>query len=492
MKKVASGLFPIILLNRKSGKPLHRQLYESFRAAVLRGILKAGDKVPSSRCLASELRISRIPVLTAYAQLLAEGYFEGRRGSGTYVASGVPRQWRFEESDRSTTPEPPAARRVSRRSGKVPAFKQRPWVNRSGAFVVGTVSGEDFPSQVWASLTNRHVRRMSVHSLHYGDPLGLETLRTTIADYLRRTRALNCDASQIMVVSGSQQGLDLCGRVLLNPGDRVWLEEPGYRLARHVFALAGCLLVPVPVDSEGMQVSEGISRYRKARAAFVTPSHQFPLGCTMSASRRLQLLDWAHRSGSWIIEDDYDNEYRYESMPISSLQGLDRGSRVIYIGTFSKTLFPSLRIGYLVIPHDLVARFVSVRLAMDVYPPRLYQEVLNDFMGEGHFARHIRRMRLLYSQRRSALVESIREEFGDTMKLLGAEAGMHVVATLENGRKDRSISERAALKNLWLWPLSSSYLQEPAGQGFILGFGSVTPRQVPNAVRRLRGVIEDC
>jgi len=333
---------------------------------------------------------------------------------------------------------------------------------------------------------------MSVHSLHYGDPLGSEAFRTTIADYLRRTRAVNCDAGQIMVVSGSQQGLDLCARALLNPGDRVWLEEPGYRLARHVFALAGCRLAPVPVDLEGIQVSVGISRYRKACAAFVTPSHQFPLGCTMSASQRLQLLDWAHRSGAWIIEDDYDNEYRYESMPISSLQGLDGGSRVIYIGTFSKTLFPSLRIGYVVIPHDLVARFVSVRLAMDVFPSFLYQEVLNDFIKEGHFARHIRRMRLLYSQRRSALVESMQEEFGSAMRLLGSEAGMHLVATLGNGRKDRIISERAALKDLWLWPLSSCYLQEPAIQGFILGFGSVTPGQMPKAVRQLRSAIEEC
>src|SRR5262249_45922702 len=187
-------------------------------------------------------------------------------------------------------------------------------------------------------------------------------------------------------------------------------------------------LLPVPVDLEGMQVSAGVSRYPKARAAYVTPSHQFPLGCTMSASRRLQLLDWAHQSGAWIIEDDYDNEYRYESMPISSMQGLDRDSRVIYIGTFSKTLFPSLRIGYVVIPRDLVARFVSVRLAIDVYPPSLYQEVLNDFIREGHFARHIRRMRLQYSERRSALVQCMQKEFGDQIKLWGAEAGMHVVA----------------------------------------------------------------
>jgi GntR family transcriptional regulator/MocR family aminotransferase len=210
----------------------------------------------------------------------------------------------------------------------------------------------------------------------------------------------------------------------------------------------------------------------------------------MSASRRFQLLDWAHRSGSWIIEDDYDSEYRYEGMPIASLQGLDRNSRVIYIGTFSKTLFPSLRLGYIVIPPDLVDRFLAVRHAMDVYPPHLYQAVLNDFIGEGHFARHIRRTRLLYRERRSALVDAIRSEFGADMELLGAEAGMHVVATLPKGIGDRPISKAAAHQDLWLWPLSHCYLDGACRQGFILGFGSTTPKQIPNAVRRLRDVIE--
>src|SRR5262249_9899932 len=491
MKKVASGLFPAILLNRMSGKPLHRQLYESFCTAILRGILKAGDKVPSSRCLASEMGISRIPILTAYAQLLAEGYFKARRGSGTFVSSSVPDQWRLSSSERTATSETRSeSRGISRRTAQVPPFKPQPWVNRSGAFVVGTVSAEDFPSQVWSSLANRHVRRMSVHSLHYGDALGSEAFRTTIADYLRRTRAVNCDASQIMIVSGSQQGLDLCARVLLNPGDSVWLEEPGYRLARHAFVLARCRLVPVPVDSEGMQVSAGIKKYRKARAAFVTPSHQFPLGCTMSVSRRLQLLDWAHRSNAWIIEDDYDNEYRYESMPIASMQGLDSHSRVIYIGTFSKTLFPSLRLGYIVIPHDLVNRFLAVRQTMDVSPPHLYQDVLEDFIEEGHFARHVRRTRLVYSERRNVLVDAIREELSARLEILGAEAGMHLVATLPKGLHDRAIAEQAALQDVWLWPLSGCYLGKALRQGFILGFGSTSPREIPKAVTRLRTVIE--
>src|SRR5207253_1792596 len=279
------------------------------------------------------------------------------------------------------------------------------------------------------------------------------------------TRAVRCDAGQTMIVSGSQQALDLCARVLLDPGDKVWIEEPGYWLARHVFTMAGCRLVPVAVDEEGLGVAAAIKRSRRARAVFRTPSHQFPLGVTMSASRRLQLLDWACSSGSWIIEDDYDNEYRYESMPIASLQGLDRHSRVIYIGTFSKTLFPSLRLGYIVIPADLVDRFLVAREAMDVYPPHLYQAVLHDFIGEGHFARHIRRTRPIYSERRNVLVESLRREFGTSVEVLGAEAGMQLVAALPKGVPDRSVSKQAARRDLWLWPLSSCYLEKALRQG---------------------------
>jgi len=293
-----------------------------------------------------------------------------------------------------------------------------------------------------------------------------------------------------MIVSGSQQALELTSRVLLDPGDEVWFEEPGYRLARNVFALAGCRLVPVPVDADGMDVLTGIKKSRKARAAFVTPSHQFPLGVTMSASRRLQLLEWAHRSSSWIIEDDYDNEYRYEAMPVASLQGLDSESRVIYIGTFSKTLFPSLRVGYVVIPPDLIQRFLSVRNTMDVCPPHLYQVVLEDFIREGHLARHIRRTRLLYGERRNILVEAIRNEFGTSMEVLGADAGVHIVTTLPKGLFDRPLAKAAARQDLWLWPLSSCYLSKGARQGFILGFGSTAPRQIPSAVRRLRDVVQ--
>src|SRR5260370_6754705 len=264
-----------------------------------------------------------------------------------------------------------------------------------------------------------------------------------------------------MVVSGSEQGLDICARVLLAPGGRVWIEDPGYSFMRSALMLAGCDLVPVPVDGEGLDVAAGIRLCRKAQAAWVTPSHQYPLGVTMSASRRFQLLEWARSAGAWIVEDDYDSEYRYGSMPIASLQGLDRNSRVIYIGTFSKVLFPSMTTSYMVIPPDLVDRFVAVRQALDLTHPHLYHAVLADFLREGHFARHLRRLRLVYSERRTALVDSLHQQCGSRLQVHGAQAGMHLVVSLPRGFHDQEIAERAALKKLWLWPLPPAYFAMP-------------------------------
>jgi GntR family transcriptional regulator/MocR family aminotransferase len=327
---------------------------------------------------------------------------------------------------------------------------------------------------------------MDAQSAHYGDLMGSKLLREAIATYLKTARSVRCEAEQVMIVNGSQQALEISARVLLEPGSRVWIEEPCYRLAWDVFALNGCHLIPVPVDTEGLDVAVGIKKSRTARAAFVTPSHQFPLGVTMSASRRLQLLDWAQKSSAWIIEDDYDSEYRYESLPIASLQGLDANSHVIYVGTFSKVLFPSLRLGYIVIPPDLVARFRTIRRVMDLGPPTLYQEALADFIAQGHFARHIRRMRLLYGEYRKVLVECLDNDLGNLLEPVGDEAGMHLAVTLPAGYRDVEIARRAAGQNLSLWPLSPSYLVKPSRQGFILGFGGVTIEEIPGAVRKLR------
>jgi GntR family transcriptional regulator/MocR family aminotransferase len=492
MKKVPSALSPVIAVDRKAVKPLHKQIYDAYRVMIVERNLGAGQLIPSTRALAVELKISRIPVLTAYAQLLAEGYFEARAGAGTFVCSSLPDQ--LPSSERSAARSAKArtgSRPVARRSLLLSPYERHPWVRGLGAFNVSQPAFDQFPYQVWSRLVMRHCRNPHASALTYGGPLGSEQLRESICTYLRTARAVHCDPQQVMIVSGSQQGLEISARVLLDARNPAWVEEPGYWLTRNVLAAAGACPVPVPVDTEGMDVSTGIKRCRKARAAYVAPSHQYPLGATMSASRRIQLLEWAQDSGAWIVEDDYDSEYRYGSMPIASLQGLDHNSRVIYIGTFSKTLFPSLRIGYVVIPHDLVDRFATARHTLDLGPPYFYQAVLSDFMREGHFARHIRRMRVLYGERRTSLVDCLRKEFGSTLEILGAEAGMHLVVILPKGLRDTEIANKAAREKLWLWPLSPAYLGDTSRQGFILGFGNTTVEEMPRTVGRLRAVMAD-
>jgi len=484
MKKVPSGIAPVIQVQERGSMSLYRQVYEGYRKAIVDGSLRTGQRVPSTRVLALELGISRMPVLNAYAQLSAEGYFESRVGSGTVVSRSLPpRMSKAEPTPARSKNLNQERRRVSKRCLKLWNARGFFASRRSGPFNV-QIGFDCFPLALWNGLVTRHARNAQAKSLDYGDPMGLEQLRERIAEYLRTVRGVRCDAQQIMIVSGSQQGLEIATRVLLDPGDQVWMEEPGYRFARSVFASAGCQIVPVRVDAEGLNVAAGAKKFGGARAVLVTPSHQYPLGVTMSASRRLQLLDWAESNGSWIVEDDYDSEYRYEGMPVTSLQGLDRNSRVVYIGTFSKVLFPSLRLGYVVVPEDLVERFLAARFALDMGPPTFHQAVLADFIGEGHFARHIRRMRAVYAERRNVLIENLRQHFGAAAEMTGTEAGMHLTAVLK-GISDQELGARAARDSLWLVPLSSFYLGNAAQQGFILGFGSTSIHQIPAAVQRL-------
>jgi GntR family transcriptional regulator/MocR family aminotransferase len=489
MKKAPSGISPVISVSKKDSSPLYKQVYEGYRQAIVNGNLRAGQRVPSTRVLAEELGISRVPVLGAYAQLLSEGYFESRTGSGTIVSVSLP--------NRGAAPKPksspsrtlnPRRRKVSKRCMVLPSAEG--FYVRRGVkpFSLSQIAFEDFPLQIWNRLVTRHSRSARAGSLDYGDPMGLRELREAIATYLRTARGVRCEAQQIVIVSGSQQGLEITTRVLLDAGDRVCMEEPGYNFARSIFASCGCPVVPVRVDGEGLEVATGALRHNNARAVLVTPSHQYPLGVTMSASRRLQLLDWAQRSGAWIIEDDYDSEYRYDGAPITSLQGLDRNNRVVYIGTFSKVLFPSLRLGYVVLPADLVERFLAVRFAMDICPPTFHQMVLADFIREGHFSRHIRRMRSIYGERRSTLIQCIGEELGTAATVLGGQAGLHLSVILK-GISDREIAARALRQNLNLAPLSYFYAGKAARQGFVLGFGSTPVEEMPAAVRMLRMVV---
>jgi GntR family transcriptional regulator/MocR family aminotransferase len=469
---------------------MYRQLYEWFRRAILDGQLRPGQRVPSTRGLAAELKVSRIPVSSAYEQLQAEGYLETFLGAGTCVVRSIP--------DDALKPAPgkirdalrqvsksQAPRRVSRRVAlmRVPA---QTWSNKLVAFRVSLPALEHFPSGVWSKLVNRHSRRPTRQLMAYGDAMGYMPLREAIAEYLGAVRAVRCEPSQILVTTGSQLGLQLSAQVLLDPKDRVWIEEPGYPGARHALMSAGAQLVPVPVDYEGLNVAEGIRRARSAHAVYITPSHQYPLGVTMTATRRMQLLNWVARSGAWIIEDDYDSEYRLGGRPIPSLQGLDTGARVIYVGTFSKVMFPALRLGYVVVPKDLVDAFSTARDATDQFSSTLYQAVMTDFIREGHFARHIRRTRILYIERRTALVEAVQKQMGDSLELIGAEAGMHLVALLPRGVSDVEVSKKAAELGISAMPLSTCYLTPPARGGLILGYGGTDAQQIHDGVQKLR------
>ena len=475
MKRAPGGLAPIVSLDRRARVPLHRQIYAGYRAAIVEGRLEGGQRLPSTRTLASELGVSRMPVVLAFEQLLAEGYLEARVGSGSFVARGLP------------LPRPQPVPRTPRHLPRAPLrdAPPEPWLAGTGPFRIIQPEVDATLAATWSRLLARRARLQSARQMMYGDPMGVPALREALAEYLRTARSVRCTADQIMIVSGSQQALALAARTLLSPGDAAWMEEPGFAGARDALALAGARIVAVSVDAEGLDVAEGIARAPRVRAAYVTPSHQYPLGTIMSAARRLQLLAWARRTGAWLLEDDYDSEYRYDAEPIASLQGLDRDRRVVYIGTFSKVMFPALRVGYLVIPDDLVARFRRVREALDGSPAALAQHALADFLRGGHFARHLRRMRAIYAERRRALVIAA-EKLG--LAISGDRAGMHVVLELPRGTRDRDVAARAAKRGLWVAPLSACYAG--AGKpGLLLGYGSSRISEIPEAIRRLAALI---
>ncbi|MEZ5330532.1 MAG: PLP-dependent aminotransferase family protein [Thermoanaerobaculia bacterium] len=485
MTSAPPGVLPVLAIDRESDTPLYRQIYEGYREAILDGRLKAGERLPSTRSLAEELGVSRFPVLNAFDQLLAEGYCESRVGAGTFVAATLPEDLGLpgRPAEGPDVRPPPGPR--PRAGGPAASLTPVPFARGgSTAFSVGGVAREHFPFRTFATLVSRHARSLDAGRVHYGPALGVLSFREAICDYLRTARGVRCEPRQVIVTSGSQQALDFCARVLLEPGSGVWVEDPGYWGAQDILRVGGARLVPVPVDGSGLDVAAGIERAPTARAVFVTPSHQFPLGVTMSASRRLHLLEWARQSGAWILEDDYNSEYRYESQPIASLQGLDRDARVLYIGTFSKVLAPALRLGYMVVPEDLAPSFSAARHVIDISPPTFLQHVMADFLREGHFGRHLRRMRKLYRERRSALVRALESALGDDVEILGEQAGLHLVVTLPPGTDDRAISERARDEELHVLSLSSCYL-EGGRPGLVLGYGGVSVEEMPEAARRL-------
>jgi len=496
---------PDVTLDQNALAPLYRQLYERLRAEILEGQLEAGARLPSTRALASQLGVSRNTTALAYQQLLLEGYIESRVGDGTRVARLRPeRLSRARHTSHTSHPSHHAETRqpqtsqdslLSRR-GRLLANAPYPgemYANLPAAgkqaFRVGQPDAAHFPYETWARLVAKHARQALRGVSVYQKAQGYLPLREAIAAHIGITRGVHCSPEQIVVTAGSQGALDLVARVLLDPGDRAWVEDPGYLGARGALLSAGASLVPVPVDREGLMVEIGRQRSRDARLAVVTPSHQFPTGVTMSLRRRLALLQWASEAQAWVVEDDYDSEYRFSGRPLEALQGLDSGQRVIYIGTFSKVLIPALRLGYLVAPTALVDGFIAARRFIDAYLPVLEQMALADFMTEGHFARHLRRMRLLYQERRDALIGALSQDLGDLLEIGASEAGMHLVAWLPAGMSAQTVAQQASTYSLRLLPVIASDPQESRREGLLLGFASDSPDELRAGVRALAGVL---
>ena len=486
-----------MLISLEGSGPLFQRIYEGLRGAILEGRLAAGARLPSSRTLASDLGVSRTTILLAFDQLLAEGYVTGRVGSGTYVASELPdTALRAAGDGAAARPARERARRLSEYGERLGAEIVLP-PPRPGAvrydFRYGLPPVEEFPHDTWRRILARRLRLASIRSLQYGPPEGHGPLREAIAGYLARSRAVNCTPEQVLVVNGSQQALDLVTRVLVDPGDAVVVEEPHYQGARTVFQAAGARLVAVPVDAEGLDAAAIPDTGLRTRIAYVTPSHQFPSGGVMTLARRLALLSWAERAGAYVLEDDYDSEYRYCGRPLESLQGLDRAGRVIYTGTFSKVMFPSMRVGYIVPPEPLVETFTKAKWLADRHSPTLEQEALAEFISEGHFERHLRRSRTRNAARRAALLGALDEQFGDRVGIEGANAGIHVIAWL----RDMPFSgvgdfvERARAEGVGIYSVAPYYLDPPERAGLLLGYASLSERDIREGIARLARVYEN-
>ncbi|CAB3752916.1 transcriptional regulator [Burkholderia paludis] len=500
-KRATPPAWGAFVIDPASTLPLQEQIARHLRDGVLNGHLRPGARLPSTRSFAAELGVSRQTVVLAYDRLVAEGYAYGQRGSGIYVPDVLPEDL-----------APPAA--VARPSvieahGEAyPALSARgrhlldlpvtPVPRGPGLLAPGTPALDAFPYDTWARLSARFWRgRPAVDRLGYADPAGYRPLREAIAEHLGVARGLSCSADDVVITSGSQQAIELAARLLIDAGDAVWIENPGFVAGHSAVESAGARVVPVPVDAEGLDVEAGMQLAPDARLAVVTPSHQYPLGVSMSLRRRLALLDWAERANAWIVEDDCDGDYRYAGRPLHPLRALGRqsaGNRVIYIGTFAKVLAPGLRIGFLMAPPGLAEAFSHARALIDRQSPAPLQITLAEFIGEGHFATHLRRMRMLYAERRDALLAALECNCADVLDWGGApDTGLHLVAKLRGAaapEADLEVWEAAVALGLQTPPLSPHY-RDGGEAGLVIGFGATLPGNMRDAVLRLRRAITD-
>ncbi|BCQ68326.1 GntR family transcriptional regulator [Pseudomonas sp. Eqa60] len=460
-------------LDRSQTAPIYRQLYQRFRESIADGRLRPGDRVPAVRALAAELNLARGTVEAAYQLLIGEGYLTARGAAGTIV-----------------TPQLAPVSAPTQRAPVAPTTYQATHAGTSPlALQMGLPALDAFPRKLWTRLAGRQLRQAGVEGLVYPDARGYAPLRAAIASYLGISRGISCHPEQIFVCAGYRACLDLISHTLMRPGATCWLEEPGYFMARSALLEAGAQLVPVPVDDQGLDVAQGIARAPEAGFAVVTPTHQSPLGVSLSLPRRLALLDWANRQGSWIIEDDYDSEYRYQGKPLPALKSLDQQGRVLYTGTFSKVLFPGLRLAYLVVPTEQTPAFARQADRLHNHCPHLQQATVAAFLNEGHFARHLNKMRGLYARRRQWLVEALHQALGGRLQIDPQAGGMHVVAGLGEG-DDVQIARRARAVGIAVEPLSQWYLGGGGRQGLVMGFTNVvSAEQAVSVAVRLGRVI---
>lgn len=480
----------LIRIDSRRRVPLQQQIYESVRESILRGVLTPGTRLPSSRLLAQDLKIARMTAVLAFEQLAAEGYITSRVGAGTYVNRDLP------DVDAQPPDHPASQRKHPPLSQRGLALSRMPRVitkldGPPRAFRLGIPALDRFPVSLWNKVVGHRMRQLTPIQLDYGDAAGSAMLREAIASHVSRARGTVCSADQVIVVAGAQQGLEMIAKLLLDPGDRAWMEEPGYPAARGALISAGARIESVPIDAQGADVEYMKTSRQRARLIYTTPSHQFPLGVPMSLPRRLELLRWARQSRAWIVEDDYDSEFRYGARPAPSLHGLDPDGRVIYVGSFSKTLFPALRLGYVIVPRDLHAPMMNARRACDLHPAGLLQEVVAELMMEGHYERHLRRMNTHHRDRLEALDESVRRYCGEALVLRPVTTGLHAVADLR-GASAESVFREALARGIEAMPLSSYYgsRRRVPANALVLGFGGVPPKVVKESVKRLAAAVE--
>jgi GntR family transcriptional regulator/MocR family aminotransferase len=489
MAKTTSS-FDFIVSERRPGTNLFRWIYDEVRSAILDGRLGRGMRLPSTRELARRYRVSRGTVVIAFDQLHAEGYLEGKVGAGTYVNTFLPEDFLYAKRSARTSDGArkftPSLSKYAQRLAPAADARSQP----AHAFRTAEPALDAFPTTLWAQIASRRLRGATRKLLADIDPRGYRPLREAVSNYLGTARGVKCTTEQVIIVAGIQQALDLTARLVLDSGAPVWVEDPCFFGVAAMFKALAAKIVPVSVDMGGLNVAEGQRRADRAKLAYVTPSHQFPLGVTMSLDRRLALMDWALRTGGLIFEDDYDSEYRYSGRPIPALQGLDRSDSVVFAGSFSMLLFPSLRLGYLVAPTRLIDKFAAARYIMDRHSAVIDQAILCDFITEGHFGRHIRRMRELYASRLSVLRESVQRRLGELLTISETEAGVNTVGWLGRGLDAEAIARAAAERNVEVSPINRFALKKRRPEGLLLGFGAVDGRELLRGVKDLADAIE--